>query len=53
MEKALTRFLAGLIGVATLTTIFGRSNAPKVFDSIGTAGSNLISSALGRNAGVR
>lgn len=53
MESALTRFLAGVITVATLTTIFGRSNAPKVFDSIGTAGANLVSAALGRNAGVR
>jgi len=53
MESALTRFLLGLVTVATLTTIFGRSNAPKVFDSIGTAGSNLISASLGRGAGVK
>lgn len=50
IDRAATMFIAGVIGVATLTTIFGRSNAPRVIDSLGKAGSSLIDSALGANA---
>lgn len=48
-----TKFVAGVIAIATLTTIFGRSNAPRVIDSIGKASANLIDSALGANANLR
>lgn len=53
IDKAATRFLAGVITIAILTTILGRSNTPKVLDAAGNAGSNLISAALGKGAGLR
>jgi hypothetical protein len=47
-DKAITTFVTGMITVAALTPIFGRGTAPKVLDSIGTSGSNLISAAVGK-----
>lgn len=53
IEKVATAFVVGVIGVATLTTIFGRSNAPKVFDAIGSAMSRTIMASLGAGADLR
>jgi len=51
IERLATVFVGGVLSVAILTTILARSNTPRVFDSIGRAGGNLISSALGRGVG--
>lgn len=53
VDNVATKFLAGIIMVAALTTVFGRSNTPKVFDSIGTAGSRLVTASLGGGADIR
>lgn len=53
IEKIATALFGGVITVAILTTIFGRSNTPKVLDAIGSAGSNLISAALGKGSDIR
>lgn len=53
VDNIASKFVAGIIMVAALTTIFGRSNTPKVFDSIGTAGSSLVSAALGKGSDIR
>lgn len=46
-ERLITPPLLALIGVAALTTIFGRKNSAGVFDALGRAFSNAIRSALG------
>lgn len=53
VEGIASKFLAGIIMVAALTTIFGRSNSAAVFNAIGTAGSNLVSASLGKGADLR
>jgi hypothetical protein len=53
LEKVLAAFMSGVIGIAVLTTILGRSNTSRVLDSAGNAGSKLITSALGAGAGIR
>jgi hypothetical protein len=53
IESTVAKFLAGIIAVAALTTIFGRSSSAAVFDSLGNAGSSLISASLGKGAGVK
>lgn len=53
VDQIATRFLAGIITVAALTTVLGRSTAPKVFDSLGNAASNLVSASLGRGVTLR
>lgn len=53
VEGIASKFLAGIIAVAALTTIFGRSNSAKVFDAIGSAGANLVSASLGKGADIR
>lgn len=50
-EKVITAVFGGVVSIAILTTIFGRRTTPRVFDSLGRAGSSLISAGLGR--GVR
>lgn len=51
-DKLITGPLMALIGVAALTTIFGRKNSAAVFDSIGRAFGGSISAALGKGAGI-
>lgn len=53
VDKVATAFLGGVVTIAILTTILGRSNSAKVIDAAGSAGSNLISAALGKGAGLR
>lgn len=53
IEKMITALFGGVITVAILTTILGRSNTPKVLDAVGKAGGNLISAALGAGADIR
>jgi hypothetical protein len=53
LDDILSAFLAGVIGVAILTTILGRSNTARVLDAAGNAGSRLISSALGAGVELR
>lgn len=47
-DKIINPILLAIIGVAALTTVFGRKNSPKVIDSLGGAFSGAISSALGK-----
>ena len=51
VDRIATMFVGGVIMVTALTTIFGRSNSPRVFDALGRAVSSTISAALGK--GVR
>lgn len=53
LDRALTTFIGGLVTVMILTTILGRSNTPRVLDSAGSAGGNLIRAALGAGSGIR
>lgn len=53
LERALSTVFGGVVMIAALTTVFGRSNTPRVLDSIGTATSNVIRAALGAGAGIR
>jgi hypothetical protein len=52
-DRIVTTLLAGVIGVAMLTTILGRGNTPRVLDSAGSAVANMIRAALGAGAGLR
>lgn len=52
VDNIATTFVSGVILVAVLTTVLGRGNTPRVFDSVGRAGSNLISAALGRGVNI-
>lgn len=52
-DKILSAFLGGVIAIAILTTILGRSNTSKVLDSAGNAGSRLLSAALGAGVDLR
>lgn len=53
VDKVATAFLGGIITVAILTTILGRSNTSRVLDSAGNAGAKLIMAALGAGSGIR
>lgn len=48
LDKILSSVLLGVIGVAALTTVFGRRTSGPVIDALGGAFSNSISSALGK-----
>lgn len=52
-DSIASKFLAGVIGIAALTTLLGRSNSPRVIDSLGNAGANLVNASLGANANLR
>jgi hypothetical protein len=52
LETITTTFLGGILLIAGLTTVFGRSNTPKVFDSLGRAGTGLVRAALGAGTGL-
>lgn len=52
VDSIATKFVAGIIMVAALTTVFGRSNTPRVFDALGNAGAKLVSASLGAGAGI-
>lgn len=47
MEKIVNPIALAIIGVAALTTIFGRKNTPAVIDSIGKGFGSSITAALG------
>lgn len=47
-DRVINPILLGIIGVAALTTIFGRRNTPAVVNALGGAFSNSISASLGR-----
>lgn len=53
IESTASKFVAGIIAVAALTTIFGRSSSAKVFDSIGRTISSSITAALGAGANLK
>lgn len=53
MDKILTTFLGGIVGIAILTTILARSNTARVLDAFGNAGANLVGAALGRGVEFR
>jgi hypothetical protein len=48
IDSIATKAVAGVVAIAILTTILARSNTPRVINSIGTAFSGAISSALGK-----
>ena len=48
-----TKFVAGVVVVAVLTTTFGRSNTPRVLDALGRLGSGMLSAAMGKGADLR
>jgi len=48
VEKIVNPIALAIVGVAALTTIFGRKGTPAVFDSIGNLFSGGISAALGK-----
>lgn len=52
MEKIVNPIALAIIGVAALTTIFGRKNTPAVFDSIGKGFQGSISAALGQGVSL-
>ena len=52
-EKLLTALVVGVIGVATLTTVLGRSNSARVIDAGGRAFSGVISASLGKGVDIR
>jgi hypothetical protein len=52
LDKIITVPALAIIGVAALTTIFGRKNTPAVFNALGGAFANSISAALGKGAGI-
>jgi|CXWL01.1.fsa_nt_gi hypothetical protein len=47
-DRVINPILLGIIGVAALTTIFGRRNTPAVINSLGSAFSSSISASLGK-----
>lgn len=48
IDTIATRFVAGVLAVAALTTVFGRANSAKVIDSLGKAFSSAVSASLGK-----
>lgn len=52
-ESIASKFVAGVIAVAALTTIFGRSTSAKTFDALGNAGANVIGASLGKGVDLR
>lgn len=52
MDKVLNPVLLAIIGVAALTTIFGRKNTPAVVNAFGGAFAGSISSALGKGVSL-
>jgi hypothetical protein len=48
VDRILSAVLLGVIGVAALTTVFGRKTSGPVIDALGNAFSGSISSALGK-----
>lgn len=52
IDKLVTGPLLAIIGVAALTTIFGRKNSASVFDSLGKAFGGSISAALGKGVSL-
>ena len=53
LERALTLFITGAVGIALATTIFGRSNSARVIDAGGRAFSGVISASLGKGVDIR
>lgn len=53
IERIVAPVLIGIVGVAALTTIFARSNTPRVIDSLGKAFSGSISASLGQGVNLR
>lgn len=53
IERLVAPVLLGIVGVAALTTIFARSNTPKVIDSLGRAFGSSISASLGKGVDLR
>lgn len=53
IDKVATPAILGIIGVAALTTFFGRKNTALVLDSLGRAFSGSISAALGAGAKIQ
>lgn len=51
-DRIINPVLLAIIGVAALTTVFGRKNTPKVIDSLGSAFSNSISASLGKGVSL-
>lgn len=52
IDKIVTPAVLGLIGVAALTTFFGRKNTAAVIDSIGKAFGGAVTAALGNGGKV-
>lgn len=52
MEKFVTPAVLGIIGVAALTTFFGRKNSAAVVDALGRAFGGSITAALGNSGKV-
>lgn len=52
-DQIASAFLAGVVGIAMLTTVLARSNTARVLDALGNAGSSLISASLGRGVELR
>lgn len=52
IDKIATPAILGIIGVAALTTFFGRKNTAAVIDSLGKAFGGSISAALGKGVNV-
>jgi len=52
LDRTLGAFIAGVIGIAALTTIFGRRNTPAVINSLGTGFASTISAALGKGVSL-
>jgi hypothetical protein len=50
LDRLATAAITGVITIAILTTALGRSNTPRVIDSLGRAFSSTINAALGANA---
>lgn len=52
IDKIATPVLLAIVGVAALTTIFGRKNSASVFNALGSAFSSSITASLGGGAGI-
>lgn len=52
LDKILGSLVVGLIGVAALTTVFGRRNSAAVINASGNAFANAVSASLGKGAGI-
>jgi hypothetical protein len=52
-DRILSALIGGVITVAILTTVLGRSNTSKVIDASGGAMSKVISAALGAGVTLR